>query len=46
MMGYTKADICEEYNCRPQFITDMFNSAVEKIVDKNDYDWFHATRFS
>lgn len=46
MMGYTKADICDEYSCRPQFITDMFNAAVEKIVDKNDYDWFHTTRFS
>ena len=39
MMGYTKSDICEEYRCSNEFVTEIFNSAVDKIVEQNEYEW-------
>lgn len=39
MMGYTKADIRDTANIEMDTISALYNAAIAKIVEQNEYEW-------
>ena len=39
MQGYTRADIRDDTKYPLDLITSLLNSAIEKIVEQNEYEW-------
>lgn len=42
MMGYTRTDIAEAMKWGTEKVSDLFTSAVEKIVERNEYEWYRC----
>lgn len=39
MLGYTRSDIRDDANMAMDVIVALLNSAIDKIVDMNEYEW-------
>lgn len=44
MRGYTRSDIRDDTNLATETIVALLTSAVEKIVDMNEYEWHRSHR--
>ena len=44
MRGYTRSDIRDDTNLAAETIVALLTSAVEKIVDMNEYEWHRSHR--
>lgn len=44
MRGYTRSDIRDDTNLATETIAALLTSAVEKIVDMNEYEWHRSHR--
>ena len=44
MRGYTRSDIRDDTNLTMETIVSLLTSAVEKIVEMNEYEWHRSHR--
>ena len=44
MRGYTRSDIRDDTNLTMETIISLLTSAVEKIVEMNEYEWHRSHR--
>lgn len=44
MRGYTRSDIRDDMNLTMETIVSLLTSAVEKIVEMNEYEWHRSHR--